>query len=222
MPRTLPLKSMFAAAAVVLATVLALVPRPAHAQAPDLFFSEYTEGTSFNKAIEIYNATGAAVDLGAGQYVLQLFSNGAGAPTASVALAGVVANGDVFVAVHPSAGAALLGVADLQDSTVVNWNGDDAIALRKGGAAGPLVDVLGQIGVDPGTEWGAGLVSTADNSAVIAPSRGARSTAVIASRRASSSARSRRRRSRAGSSAGSSGIAAGIIAHKRTRFRRPC
>ncbi len=163
MPRTLPLKSMFAAAAVVLATVLALAPRPAHAQAPDLFFSEYTEGTSFNKAIEIYNATGAAVDLGAGQYVLQLFSNGAGAPTASVALAGVVANGDVFVAVHPSAGAALLGVADLQDSTVVNWNGDDAIALRKGGAAGPLVDVLGQIGVDPGTEWGAGLTSTQDN-----------------------------------------------------------
>jgi hypothetical protein len=26
-----------------------------------------------------------------------------------------------------------------------------------------IVDVIGQIGFDPGTEWGSGLVSTADN-----------------------------------------------------------
>ena len=31
---------------------------------PDaIFFSEYIEGSSFNKALEIYNATGATVDL---------------------------------------------------------------------------------------------------------------------------------------------------------------
>jgi predicted extracellular nuclease len=31
---------------------------------PDLFFSEYVEGSSNNKALEIYNSTGAAIDLG--------------------------------------------------------------------------------------------------------------------------------------------------------------
>ncbi|HEX7224775.1 MAG TPA: hypothetical protein VF367_04260, partial [Candidatus Limnocylindria bacterium] len=43
----------------------------------DLFISEYIEGSSFNKAIEIYNGTGAAVDLAAAGYTLQLYSNGA-------------------------------------------------------------------------------------------------------------------------------------------------
>ena len=35
--------------------------------------------------------------------------------------------------------------------------------LRRGGAGGPVVDSIGQVGVDPGTEWGTGLTSTADN-----------------------------------------------------------
>lgn len=30
----------------------------------DLFFSEYIEGSSNNKALEIYNGTGAAINLG--------------------------------------------------------------------------------------------------------------------------------------------------------------
>ena len=46
------------------------------ADAPDLFISEYIEGSSFNKAIEIYNGTGASVDLAAGGYILELYSNG--------------------------------------------------------------------------------------------------------------------------------------------------
>jgi uncharacterized protein len=43
---------------------------------------------------------------------------------------------------------------------VINFNGDDAVVLRHGGA---LVDVIGQIGTDPGSEWGTGDASTADN-----------------------------------------------------------
>ncbi|MEO8083950.1 MAG: lamin tail domain-containing protein [Ardenticatenales bacterium] len=162
-PLARPVKTLVMTVAGALALLGALAPRVAHAQAPDLFFSEYIEGSSFNKAIEIYNATGGPVNLATGNYVLELYSNGAGAPTASVALSGVIANGDVFVAAHPSSNATILAQADLQDAGVINWNGDDAIALRKGGAAGPLVDVLGQIGIDPGTEWGTGLQSTQDN-----------------------------------------------------------
>ena len=40
------------------------------------------------------------------------------------------------------------------------FNGDDAVVLRKGTTD---IDVIGQIGFDPGTEWGSGLTSTADN-----------------------------------------------------------
>ena len=45
------------------AAVPAVVADAADAAATELFISEYIEGSSFNKAIEIYNGTGAAVDL---------------------------------------------------------------------------------------------------------------------------------------------------------------
>ena len=48
------------------------------------FFSEYIEGSGFNKAVEIYNGTGAAVNLSA--YTIQLYSNGAATPSQSVTL----------------------------------------------------------------------------------------------------------------------------------------
>ena len=49
-----------------------------HAQAAttDLFFSEYIEGSSNNKALEIYNGTGAAVDLATDGYNVQMSFNG--------------------------------------------------------------------------------------------------------------------------------------------------
>ena len=41
---------------------------PASAAPTELFFSEYIEGSSNNKAVEIYNGTGAPIDLAAGGY----------------------------------------------------------------------------------------------------------------------------------------------------------
>ena len=127
----------------------------------DLFFSEYIEGSSNNKALEIYNNTGAAIDLATAGYVVQLYSNGSTSPT-TFNLTGTVANGDVFVFAQSSASAEILAQAD-QTSGAGLFNGDDAIVLRKGGTNGTIVDSIGQIGVDPGTEWGTGLTSTADN-----------------------------------------------------------
>ena len=46
------------------------------AVASEVLMSEYIEGSGFNKAIEIYNGTGGAVDLAAGLYTLELYSNG--------------------------------------------------------------------------------------------------------------------------------------------------
>ncbi|MCC5655185.1 ExeM/NucH family extracellular endonuclease [Nostoc sp. XA013] len=128
----------------------------------DLFFSEYVEGSSNNKALEIYNSTGAAINLATEGYVVQMYFNGNTAPATTINLTGTVANGDVFVLAQSLANAAIIAQAD-QTSSASWYNGDDAIVLRKGGTSGTIVDVIGQIGVDPGTEWGTGLTSTADN-----------------------------------------------------------
>ena len=58
--------------AMILALTLSALPAPRAVQAAEpveLFFSEYIEGSSNNKALEIYNGTGAAVDLAAGRIV---------------------------------------------------------------------------------------------------------------------------------------------------------
>lgn len=135
------------------------VERP-NACATDVFFSEYVEGSSINKALEIYNATGAAVDLTAGNYVLELYTNGSASVSASVALAGLVADEDVFVIANPSADPVILAVADQLSSAVINFNGDDALVLKHNAV---IIDVIGQVGFDPGSEWGAGSASTQDN-----------------------------------------------------------
>ena len=135
----------------------------ADAQSTDLFFSEYVEGSSFNKALEIYNGTGAAVDLAAGGYRIEMFFNGGTTTTFGIDLTGVVAAGDVFVVTQSSASPELRALADFVHTSNSWFNGDDAIVLRKGGVGGPVVDVIGQVGFDPGTEWGTGLTSTMDN-----------------------------------------------------------
>ena len=147
----------------VLSLMLSVLPAAQHAQAAtptDLFISEYIEGSSFNKAIEIYNGTGAPVDLGAGLYTLELYSNGSPTVSQSMALTGTIANGDVFVLAHPSADPLILAEEDVTNGSVINFNGDDAVVLRKNGA---VIDAFGQIGTDPGSQWGSDLTSTADN-----------------------------------------------------------
>jgi predicted extracellular nuclease len=143
------LVSVFVAAGTVL---------PASA-ATELFLSEYIEGTSNNKALEIFNDTGAAVDLTAGGYNVQMFFNGSTAAGLTINLVGTVTNGDVFVLAQSSASPAILAAAD-QTNGAGWFNGDDAVVLRKGTT---VIDSVGQIGLDPGAEWGTGLTSTADN-----------------------------------------------------------
>ncbi|MEV7227753.1 lamin tail domain-containing protein [Polymorphospora sp. NPDC051019] len=145
-------------ATAALTAAAGLAPTAALAAPTELLISEYIEGSSNNKAIEIYNGTGAAVNLAAAGYSLQVFFNGSTTGT-SFPLTGTVANGDVFVFAHASSGTAILAQAD-QTTTAGLFNGDDAIVLRKGST---VVDSIGQVGNDPGTEWGSGLTSTADN-----------------------------------------------------------
>ncbi|MGR6322307.1 lamin tail domain-containing protein [Micromonospora soli] len=147
-----------ATTAAVSVTAIGVAPPAASAAPTDLFISEYVEGSSNNKAIELYNGTGAPVDLTAAGYQLQFFFNGATTST-NVALSGTVAAGDVFVFAASSAAPAILAQAD-QTYGGSLYNGDDAVVLRKGST---VLDSIGQVGVDPGTEWGTGVTSTADN-----------------------------------------------------------
>jgi predicted extracellular nuclease len=82
--------------------------------------------------LEIYNGTGAAVNLAASGYAVEIYFNGSSSAGQTIPLAGTLADGDVFVLAHPSAHADILAVAD-QTSGGVLFNGDDAVVLRKGG-----------------------------------------------------------------------------------------
>ncbi|WP_100012293.1 5'-nucleotidase C-terminal domain-containing protein [Lentibacillus sediminis] len=110
-------------------------------RATNLFISEYVEGSSYNKAIEIYNGTGAAVDLA--DYQIHLYSNGASEASRTLELSGVLEHGEVYVIAHSRAGEEILAEADLENGAVINFNGDDAFALAKDGSN---IDVLGTIG----------------------------------------------------------------------------
>ena len=116
----------------------------------DLFISEYIEGSSNNKAIEIYNPTNQTIDLSA--YSISLFANGASVPGNTLVLTGTLAPGEVFVIYNASAADGIKNVGDAS-SNVTFYNGDDALALFKNGQ---IIDVFGVIGVDPGSNWAVG------------------------------------------------------------------
>ncbi len=140
----------------------------------DLFISEYVEGWSNNKALEIYNPTSNVIDLS--QYYIARFSNGSSSATAgnAVQLVGTINPGDVHVAVldkrdpqgtgqEAPVWDSLQARADAFYCPVYNtsnafyFNGNDAIVLGRGSYTSPqsgvLVDIFGKIGEDPGIGW---------------------------------------------------------------------
>ena len=114
----------------------------------NLFISEYAEGTSYNKYIEIYNGTGSSVDLS--DYDIWKITNGGNWPEFSLSLTGTLANNEVYVicSSNSNVSATILNTADTLWSSA-SWNGDDAVGLAKNGV---LIDAVGN-GVDPGAAW---------------------------------------------------------------------
>ncbi len=107
--------------------------------ATDLFISEYIEGSSYNKALELVNYTGNTIDLNL--YSLKIQANGAGSWSNAFSLSGTLANGDVIVISHASASQSITDHADFTpSSSVVNFNGNDPIGLFKNNA---LIDIIG-------------------------------------------------------------------------------
>ena len=147
-------------------SLLSFYSLTAQTNCSELFISEYVEGWSNNKAIEIVNPTNTAVDLSS--YELRRYSNGSSSAdpsTKRIALSGNLAAYSVIVLVidkRDSTGTGqeapvwdtLQNQADvfLCPSYTVNnvmyFNGNDAVALFKGA---DVVDVIGKVGEDPGT-----------------------------------------------------------------------
>lgn len=136
----------------------------------ELFISEYVEGWSNNKALEIYNPTDQAIDLS--EYIVIRYSNGStsAGEGQSVQLSGTIGAYDTYVAVidkrDPDGQGQEAPVWDsLQEradgfycpvygvSNAMYFNGNDAVVLAKGDFTDPgsstAVDIFGKIGEDP-------------------------------------------------------------------------
>lgn len=148
--------------------MVSLMPFNKQAQAASqLLISEYVEGSGYNKAIELYNPGDTAIDLTS--YSLVTFTNGADRNIGTVTelkLSGTVEAKSTYVIANKNASEAVLSKAQLTTgSAVMNFNGDDTIVLFHSYDAatkdGEVQDSIGQIGVDPGTNFGTD-VSTLD------------------------------------------------------------
>lgn len=105
----------------------------------ELFISEYIEGSSNNKAIEIYNPTSSSINLSA--YSIQKQANGAGSWASTLTLSGTLAAGKTYVMVYSSASSTLQAKGNLvSSSSALTFNGNDAVGLFKNGS---LIDVVG-------------------------------------------------------------------------------
>ncbi len=151
-------------------------------QITELYISMYGEGSSNNKFLEIYNGTGAAVNLD--NYAFATVGN---APTVAgeyefwntFPTGFTIADGDVFVIVNPSADATILAQGDMTFQFLSN--GDDGLALvlndgtfndansdgivDAGEMTGfTILDWLGDWDGDPGSGWDvAGVASATAN-----------------------------------------------------------
>jgi hypothetical protein len=149
-------------------TVTLTVQAESSALCTDLFISEYIEGSSYNKYIEIYNGTEDAIDLST--YTLELYSNGSATVSYSMTLSGILNPGKVVIIHHASAALSFTnpdGIT-LINSTVINFNGDDAIVLKHNGT---VIDAIGKVGEKPSIGyWGDGtIISTKDRTLVRNP-----------------------------------------------------
>ena len=137
----------------------------------NIFFSEYAEGSSNNKYLEIFNPSNDTVDLS--NYALARVSN---APTnlgvyeywVDFDSGSVILPNDVFIVAHPSADSLILAQADMGYGSLSN--GDDGFGLIYGiEPISPLppnngyivLDWIGDWNGDPGFGWSVAGVNAA-------------------------------------------------------------
>ena len=92
-----------------------------NSKSSELFFSQYGEGSGYNKYLEIFNGTGSSVDLSAYDVQIHFNGNTSGASSNIKDLGtGTLANNDVLVVVHSSSGSTIKSYADIE--TTIGFN----------------------------------------------------------------------------------------------------
>ncbi|WP_310555156.1 endonuclease [Flavobacterium sp.] len=107
----------------------------------ELFFTEYLEGSSNNKALEISNKTASSISLSV--YSIKKQSNGAGSWSTGITLSGTLASNAKFVIVNSLISSTCYSTssANLSSSGAeMTFNGNDAVGLFKNGT---LIDIIG-------------------------------------------------------------------------------
>lgn len=122
-----------------------------------LFISEYIEGSSNNKAVEIYNGTGAEVDLTGYSVKLASNDNSWGNTEILSDTHPTLANEDVFVIANASADQSILDQADVT-SNITYFGGNDAVGLFYNDV---LIDVIGVPAANPAEGWDVAGVTNA-------------------------------------------------------------
>ena len=108
----------------------------------DLFISEYVEGLSYNKAIEIANFTGNSINLS--NYSIARDRNSLGEFNPALQLTGTLVSGNVHVIVNTQAYQETLDRSNqTSDTDAISFNGDDPVGLFKDGI---LIDIFGNFG----------------------------------------------------------------------------
>lgn len=125
------------------------------ANCSELFFSEYIEGSSNNKALEIYNPTQQNIDLS--NYTIYRYNNGDVMPTDTLMLSGTINSEDVYVIAGAYADSANIRAKSDTLNDICYFNGNDALALYNNNS---IVDVIGLVGENPGESWSVDTGST--------------------------------------------------------------
>lgn len=146
-----------------LLTFLAIMALAGSAAAQtQIFFSEYIEGSGNNKAVEIYNNTNQPIDLS--RVTIERYNNGLITLGYGATLSGTLPAGDVWVIANSGSDQTILDVADdVVNSAFTFYNGDDCLMVFLDGI---LEDSIGQLGFDPGTEWGTGTTTTLNHTLI--------------------------------------------------------
>jgi hypothetical protein len=143
-----------------------------------LFISEYAEGSANNKYLELYNPTSSPIFLD--EYTFGNCSNGCDALGSAPTITGnvdfwtfnfpagsQVAPGGTFIVAHPTADPTILAVADM--TYLYLSNGDDTYVLANiAGGDTTVVDIIGDLGADPGSGFAvAGVLNATQNATLV-------------------------------------------------------
>lgn len=131
----------------------------------DPIISVYMEGSGSNKIIGIYNPTMGSIEMN--NYYIEMYPNGSSTASAKKKFDYTLAPQKTLF-IYNSLGTIISDAGNrsnfIADNTLMNFNGDDAIVLRKDNL---ILDIIGKIGEKPSSGWIVdGLITTKDHTLI--------------------------------------------------------